>query len=304
MQIVGEALRNDNLTHKDLTIPLARLQTLAHRDANRKAMILLGQVLETENKHDEALALFRAAAADNDDLGVGRDVAELGDALVAQGQNMLFGPRNQRDLVLATATLERAALECDNPLAYYYLAGLQEPMSKTQETYLLKAAMSGVVDAMHAVGVLYQDRAAAMATLAETSSQDPLEAKEALVQQKETYDFATEFFQAACEMGNGPAMLALAMLLKDEGRREEGMQWLLLAERQPGIEARTAWARKYWETTKEETPKFVPGSSKAGAALGGFFGGPRSYWTNLDAEGRLEEWHKLEGQRKGNSRAV
>lgn len=292
------------LSHKSLAIPLDRLHTLAYRDTNTAAMILLGKVLESQKKDEEALALFRAAAS-QDDSAVGRDLTVLGDALVAQGHSMLFGQRAQRNPNLAATVLTRAAFECDNPLAFYYLAGLQEPMSETQETYLLKSASSGIAEAMHAIGILYRDRAASMAAAEGTLSKDTgSKAKAALQQEKETYNFAIEYLQAACEMGNGQSMLALATLLKDEGRREEGVQWLMLAEKQPSMGEQTAWARKYWETAREETPSFVADHPKAGSTMAGLNAGPHSYWTTFDAKMRLEAWYNTEEGRRRKAKTV
>jgi tetratricopeptide (TPR) repeat protein len=144
-EIISSALRNGLLN--EYPAVLQRLGLFAKKDNDPQAMTLLGKVLLSQRGEKDALEWFRKATRPP----TGNiDFDGAGEALVHEGRILM----QWKDKDGAKKVFEKAALELDDPSAYFYLSQLQEPGSSTQEVYLLKAASSGVQDAYHNLGAL------------------------------------------------------------------------------------------------------------------------------------------------------
>lgn len=119
-----------------------QLVDLAQNTNDSQAMAILGSALMASGQEKEALAYFQKATR------AGLEFDGAGEALVGEGRILI----NQGKKVAAKAALEKAALQLDDPAAYYYLSQLQEPGSTNQQVYLLKAATSGIIEASHNLG--------------------------------------------------------------------------------------------------------------------------------------------------------
>lgn len=138
-RIVNRAFQAGKLDHPALLVPLTKLQFYANQ-GNVEAMVLYGRVLETKKKHDEAIEMFQRAAQFPRDPSTDSDV---GEAFIQHG-NILLGKGNKGD---AKPYFKKAALEYDNAVGYSSLASLMSDEDPLKETYLLKAAASGIAEA-------------------------------------------------------------------------------------------------------------------------------------------------------------
>ncbi|KAI9731253.1 MAG: hypothetical protein M1818_007878 [Claussenomyces sp. TS43310] len=211
IQLVKSAVSRDELDHPFMNAPLSRLDVLV-KSSNVEAMVLLGKVLETRGQSEEALSMFQRAAEsmpadlpnENADL-VAQSLVYRGELLVRKG-----------DSSGAELNFRRAALELDNPAAYFHLAQLQAPDSAAKEVYLIKAASSGIIEACHDLGELQLSKAQSTADNGRRA-------------------MAKEWLYLGASGGHGPSMLSLASLLRTEGQVKEGLNWLATAETNPAV---------------------------------------------------------------------
>lgn len=87
---------------------------------------------------------------------------------------------------------------------------MASPSSLTHETYLLKAAASGVIEAAHNLGVHYQSK----------SPPNPV--------------FAHEWYTLAATEGFAPSQVNLAIILRGEGKQTAACEWLAKAQMEQG----------------------------------------------------------------------
>jgi tetratricopeptide (TPR) repeat protein len=220
--IISEALRISTLY--EYRAPLERLGTLAKKDNDPQAMTLLGKILMAERREKEALDWFRRAT--QSPTG-GLDFNGAGEALVNEGR--ILSKRNDQNG--AKAAFEKAALELDDPSAYFYLAQLQEPGSSNQQVYLLKAASSGVVEAYHNLGALELEKIA-------NQERKPTSLDD--------YGLAREWFQVAAADGFGLSMLNMATICKAVGQMDDALHWLEKAEGVEGVQNEATALKKQW----------------------------------------------------------
>ncbi|TVY89941.1 hypothetical protein LAWI1_G006827 [Lachnellula willkommii] len=204
--------------------PLQRLGSLAKKEKDAEAMALLGKVLFCQGKEDEALEWLRKATRPPTGS---LEFAGSGDALVYEGRILL----KKGDKKGAGEAFKKGALELDEPSAYFYLSQLQEPGSSTQEVYLLKAASSGVLEAMHNLGAL---------ELAKIGKQEKKPTSLA------DYGMAREWFQVAASDGFGLSMLNMALICKAVGQDEAGLLWLDKAAQSPDVRGEAKNLRREW----------------------------------------------------------
>jgi len=223
--IVSEALRVGTL--HEYRAPLERLGILAKKDNDPQAMTLLGKALMAEKREKEALDWFRRAT--RPPTG-GLEFNGAGEALVSEGR--ILSQRNDRDG--AKAAFEKAALELDEPAAYFYLAQLQEPGSSNQQVYLLKAASSGVVEAWHNLGALELEK---------------LKVREKTPTSLDDFGMAREWFQVAATEGFGLSMLNMATIYRAIGQMDEALRWLEKAEGADGTAMEAAALRRQWKSS-------------------------------------------------------
>lgn len=208
--------------------PLRRLGLLAKKDNDLEAMALLGKVLFSQQKHDEALQWFqKATKPPTGNL----DFAGSGDALVYEGRIL----SKKGDKKGAEESFKKAALELDEPLGYFHLSQTQEPGSSTQEIYLMKAAASGILEAMHNLGVLELEKL-------KKEGKKPASLND--------YGMAREWLQVAAADGFGASMLNMALMCRSVGEEENGLTWLDSAEKVPGVEKEATKLRREWAGQK------------------------------------------------------
>ncbi|KFY62786.1 hypothetical protein V496_04375 [Pseudogymnoascus sp. VKM F-4515 (FW-2607)] len=162
--VLNKALRNDQLRHPHLLLPMTKLKFYANQ-GNPEAMVMYGRILDREKKHGEAAAMFQKVAETPRDGSVD---AEIGNALIQQG-NLYYRDGKKEE---ARMSFKKAALEFDNPEGYYKLAYIMPDQDPLKETYLLKAAASRIREAVVEVAALYSRTADS-----EASSEEGRQAK-------------------------------------------------------------------------------------------------------------------------------
>lgn len=225
-EIISSAIRLGKL--HEYPAPLQRVGILAKKNNDPQAWTLLGQVYLARRANSEALDCFRKAT--RPPTG-GLGFYGAGDALVNEGR-ILLG-LNDKDG--AKAAFEKAALELDDPSAYFYLSKHQEPGSKKEQVYLLKAASSGIAEAWHNLGAR------------ELEKQKGAPTKPAKV---EDFGMAYEWFQVAATDGFGLSMLNLALMCKSVGNIEEGLKWLAKAEDNVEVRDQATLIRSQFQSGK------------------------------------------------------
>ncbi|KAI9048003.1 hypothetical protein LZ554_007801 [Drepanopeziza brunnea f. sp. 'monogermtubi'] len=220
--IVSTALRSGRATDLKIRAPLHQVGLLAKKEKDPQAMTLLGQVLFSQRADNEALDWFGKATSSG-----ALDFDGAGEALVTKGRILL----SRKDTEGATEAFKKAALELDDPTAYFYLSQLEDSNSQNQQVYLLKAATSGVLEAWHNLGVL------------ELSKIDKRPKRPTSIKD---YDMAREWFQVAAADGYGLSMLNLASIYKAVGQRDEGLRWLEKAEGVVGVSEQARMMKIQW----------------------------------------------------------
>ncbi|KAG0647466.1 hypothetical protein D0Z07_6890 [Hyphodiscus hymeniophilus] len=204
--LIKSALVSSALSSAELATPLQRLAILA-KQQDPDAMLLYGQVLEQRGKEDEALKWFREAAES------GPDFVGLGEAIIAQSRILL----RRNDEVGAETMLRKAALELDEPRAYFMLGKLQARGSVEQELYLMKAASSGIPEAAGELGVLEVHKVIARSRALVNQPQP----NGAMPPDKlQDFAIAREWLEIGAASGDRHSMLNLATFLKSVGRAE------------------------------------------------------------------------------------
>jgi hypothetical protein len=211
--------KGDLLNHQIPVSALANLRAMAAPPQSRvEAMNLLGQVYELQKQEEKALQLYRQAALRPSPLPGpgGQPISSKGPeyAHVRIGLILLRGS----DRSGAEAQFRKAALEFDDPLGHYHLARLDKSSSEMKETYLLKAASSGILNAAADLGQLHIARAKSA----------PADKKE---EKATEYKLAKEWLYLAATSEDGRGMLSLAQAFKEEGNLKSGLKWLEAAEK-------------------------------------------------------------------------
>lgn len=222
MQLLGSAQRRGALDRDEYAAPLQHLEKVAESGENVQAMVLLGKILQTEGDEEGALEMFEKAAMGGSDSPA--DANGVSEALVRQGL-ILLGKAN---LEGAETAFRKAALDFDYAPAYYQLAKLQPEDSPTKEIYLLKSASSGVLEACHELG------------------EQHLKKFTKLDDSKIAGEMAKEWLFLGASGGYGPSMISLALLNKDSGSLDAGLDWLKTAEAVPEVSEIAQRLRVEW----------------------------------------------------------
>ncbi|RQM06807.1 hypothetical protein DH86_00002763 [Scytalidium sp. 3C] len=224
--LVERGLKRNSLHEPLYADALRRLNVLAKEDRNRRAMLLLGKVLSAQGKSSDALKHFRSATRLSSENGEYFLTFEgAGEALVLEGRML----SDQGDKTGSKTAFQKAALELDEPSAFYHLAMGEEADSSSRKIYLMKAASSGILEACHELGSLELKQMEEGPDVAKSPSLSD-------------YGMAREWFQVAASGGFGPSMLSLALICKSAGRREEGLRWLETAKALPEFRTQAlAW---------------------------------------------------------------
>jgi tetratricopeptide (TPR) repeat protein len=213
------ALRFGELDAPSYKPILQRLGILAKKERNSRAAALLGGILISQGRGEEALEFLRNIVStpteDQESLDtIGEVCSTLGCILLQKGA------REEAEKVI-----RKGALEYDNPLSYFYLSNLQAKGSPENIMYLEKAAASGVVEACHNLGVLELRKIEKYIESKSIAEQATMEVKD--------YGLTKEWFRVAAEGGFGRSMLSLSMICRAEGRAEEEEDWLRRAAKIP-----------------------------------------------------------------------
>ncbi|KAI6715910.1 hypothetical protein JHW43_001568 [Diplocarpon mali] len=229
--IISAALRYGKVDNIDIKASLYQLELLAKNASDPQAMTLFGQVLYAQRRENEALEWLRKTYC----YATGSlSFDGAGEALITEGRILL----SMKDKEGAMKAFKKAALEMDEPLAYYYLSQSEEPGSEAQNAYLLKAAMSGVMEASYDLGVLELAKI-------EQGSKRPKSLRD--------YGMANEWFQVAAADGFGLSMLKLASMNNTVGDRKKGLMWLRKAERVESVSEQAQLMKSRWSEKKQTT---------------------------------------------------
>ncbi|KAL8999737.1 MAG: hypothetical protein Q9188_005819 [Gyalolechia gomerana] len=247
-RIVQDAMSTGRLREPQLTSPLKIVKDYADQ-GYPKAVFIWGQLTETQGKHSEALEFYQkwteiyAEARQSPPFSQTMDMVQLANVSKA------FARLQARsgDRAGAEAAIREAAQVYDDPTSGYYLAvEFTAPSSPEFETYLLKAAALGNPNAAHELGVLYfsqsrQGIPIINPTLTQTSTHNKKPTSESKTsipptspplpreQIRNKQATAMEWFTIAATSGITTSQIYLALLLRSEGRADEGLEWLQAA---------------------------------------------------------------------------
>ncbi|KAG4440824.1 hypothetical protein IFR05_003696 [Cadophora sp. M221] len=207
---------------QDVPDALQRVGLLAKKGNDPQAMTLLGMVLYSQQKEEQALEWLRKATSG------ALDFRGAADALVLQGCILM-----EYDTDGAMVAFQRAASELEDPKAFFYLSKMQPPGSERHKAFLTQAATSGVIEASHNLGAM--DMAKINSAGKRPKSLDG-------------YGLAREWTQIAAEGGFGLSMLNMALMCKSVGQRKEGLEWLEKAEGKTDVREEAQSMRVEWES--------------------------------------------------------
>ncbi|KAI5846481.1 hypothetical protein DFP73DRAFT_623893 [Morchella snyderi] len=176
---------------QDLRDTSQRLRKIASEHEHPGALYRMGEMVSQSGKEVEAEKWFEKAAG----KGVAVAWASLGRLQQQRG-----------DTIKAIASFEKG-VKLDDPYAYLYLAMAKDNFPQ-KESYLLKAAASGIILAAHSLGAYY----------AKTCK--PL--------------LAREWFTLAATEGYAASQLGLGIVLQKEGKLSEALEWFVKANKEPG----------------------------------------------------------------------
>ncbi|PQE09345.1 MSS2 mitochondrial protein [Rutstroemia sp. NJR-2017a BVV2] len=216
------ALRSGELDTPSYRPVLKQLGILAKKERNSQAAALLGEILISQGRGEEALDFLRDAVStpteDKESLDtMGEVCSTLGHILFHKGA------REEAEKVL-----RKGALEYDNASSYFYLSNLQAEGTPEKIMYLEKAAASGITEACHNLGVIE------LGKIKKDIEERKSIAERGMMEMKD-YGLAREWFRVAAEGGFGLSMLNLVTICRAEGRAKEGEDWLRRAGRIPAF---------------------------------------------------------------------
>lgn len=263
--VTKEALRTDSFGAPGVDFVYQRCFKPLVKTNNATALYLEGQICERQGKSEKALELFgKLAASQENESIVEDDEIDFGTVWVAIGRLKA----RKGDQVGAEEAINTAALQYDNPTAYYQLAKLFAKTSFTEyENYLLKAAASGEIDAAHELGVLYLGQSQDGNSLADGYHQDEqepfkeiMEGKTPKIDEKlaatssaamEKLDKARHWFELGAFAGLTGSQVYLAALLHKIGEVKKGWGYLEAASKSKDF---STWAKpigflkKHWDS--------------------------------------------------------
>ncbi|KAH8594983.1 hypothetical protein B0O99DRAFT_168479 [Bisporella sp. PMI_857] len=211
-QLVEIALRSKAIQTAEMRGPIQELGRLAGSGDSRAA-IVLGSVLLSQNKVQEALKILRAVTSSDLD-SVPPETA--GEAFYTMGEIYL----TLKDKSRAIDCYQKSALDYNDPRAYHQLGILGSNDATIRRLRLSKAAQHGLIASWHSLGIL-----------------ELIEVKSRPGAPKKFRDFgmAREWFQVAAADKFGPSMLEMANMCFVVGDNESGEQWLDHAENLPDV---------------------------------------------------------------------
>lgn len=207
-------------------------------------MCLQGLIYEGEGKESRALEMFERSLITLDD-----PASEIEDTDFTYGDAWrgIYRMKFKSDQEGAKAAIEKAALEHDDPEAYYLLAKHFVPKnSQKYELYMLKAAASGEAEAADALGLFYFKQSQGGGTNEGKPLSPDIASKKRIL--------AREWFNVGAEHNNPSSQVHLAILLRETGKSDLGLDWLRKASLSREWAQAVAWLMREWES---ETVNFM-----------------------------------------------
>ena len=256
--------RPQDLKHPKLRAPLSHLKKLAEAK-NLVALVLLARTLELEGDLQTSLKLFQraiAVARDPRSNSEARDNATLSEAW--KGAARLARKLNHASE--EQVAWESAALQCDDPEAFFELAiRKNSQLASKNIEYLQKAAISGVGDAAFELGMAY---CSSLETAAEKEgSVETMPRINARTEFLEQYEMIKEWFSIAVESEKcrwrGQARLQGARVMRKLGHFEKSLTWLELALQEMQIRSKkdqllcSKWQDSEFDPTSRELERML-----------------------------------------------
>lgn len=237
LMLVKSALNHDSrISLSDLSKPTKHLRRLAD-SGNAPALFLQALKTELEGKLKFALELYLQSTQVANENGT---EAELVDIRLADAWRAISRVRKRLgENQGAKAALERAAFECDDALAYLNLANdFSDPTSSEHELYLLKAASSGILEAIEKLGAYYKDKL--QDKLKDLLPENQIECVEK--------SQAFEWLGIGASAGIPSSQINFAALLKSIHRPNEALKWLAEASKSPQHAIIASRLKKMWNS--------------------------------------------------------
>lgn len=240
--VIKQALKSGELSSPRIALVYQKCFRPMVQSRHPAALYLEGQKSEREGQFGRALELYEGIVAANTETF---DV--IGDISFADIWKAIGKLRaKKRDRKGAEAAIRTAALQYDDCVALFQLAkNFVNPSSTEYELFMLQAAASGEPRAAYELGLLYFRQSQGMISMIDRvdsmkpngssfdrGSQDQEQASQSTVssatatrKRKE----AREWFHIGAESGLIGSQVYLALLLRESGKLEDGLQWLTLA---------------------------------------------------------------------------
>ncbi len=229
---------------------------------NYAAMYLQGKIYEAEKQNSLALGMYLKSLKSASEGYAGAEAFEI---TLGEFWTSIYRSKAQNDPEGALTAIKRAALEYDEPSAYYLLAKEYTPeYSKEYEQYMLKAAASGKMGAADALGKYYfkqfqgnlssasekhvNDKVGDPVEKSEDSSNIPEASPEPWPQTGKVPELAREWFNVGAEANIPSSQIYLAVILRQEGKLREGLDWLEKASGSNSWAKTVSWLQKFWES--------------------------------------------------------
>ena len=241
--VMKEAIKLRNLTApKILSIIYQQRFRPMVQKSNPAALYLEGQKNESEGQDGRALKLYeRIVAANADSFDT---IADISGVDIWKAISKLRA--KNKDRRGAEAAIRTAALQYDDPAALFQLAKtFPSPSLAQYESFMLKAAASGNAKAAHELGFLYLKQSQGKVVdrihssepsesnaMGHVQSPGPVQRfKENSAASKYRRLEAREWFHIGAESGIIGSQVYLALLLREFGKPEDGLRWLLSAQK-------------------------------------------------------------------------
>lgn len=208
---------------------LTHLRNIALLGKDPRAMILHGEVLERRGEKGGALRMYQKAMditgpsnSKGEDLSMNGLIPSVWIAYGTLAAEM-------GNLKAARSALEKGAFEFDEPSAYYEVAErfTENKNSEEYRDYMMKAAQSGYHDASLRLGKYYIRRSIKLRIKSEKKGDNRVDC------QRHNRDMAFEWLDVAANAGVGEAAVLIAVLAREDGQLEKGLDYLELARQDP-----------------------------------------------------------------------
>lgn len=237
LMLVKSALNRDSrISLSDFSKPTKHLRRLAD-SGNAPALFLQALENELEGKLKVALEMYLQSTQVANENGI---EAELVDIRLADAWRAISRVRKRLgDNQGTKAALERAAFECDDALAYLHLANdFSDPTSPEHELYLLRAASSGILEAIEKLGSYYNGKL--QNKLKDLLSNSQIE----WVEKSQAF----EWLSLGASAGIPSSQIHFAALFKIIHRPNKALKWLAEASKSPQHAIIASRLKRMWNS--------------------------------------------------------